>query len=1127
MNRLEKANLIGFMVMSLAAGIFAQACGTGGKQGAKPEAPVEKPPVSSKEKPRYQFCPVGHGWGPDFNDKVISILKNPACNPKDRATAATVAGDSYMVESVKPLLEILKKEEEPTVTMSVISALGRFRTKKTLIPFMNLLDNKEAKIRSCAAEGLALLANRGDLVAIDILKKMLDSNDEELKTIALIGLGSSGKYIAVDGLIELLKKSNSGIKHKAIEALRIIASRKAVPHLIELLNDKDNDIRVQASAALGNIGDSRATPHLIKLLDDKEPYLIAQAARALGLIGDEEAIEPLVEALKKADQNDRWSYAEALRLFGPTVFKKAAELANSDKKGIRQFGIQILGALNDKRAIPILIKALDDKSEDVRRIAAMRLAAGGRAAIEALVKRYNKEKSVDVRIEIINALGVTSDSKTVPVIIQALKEDTTRVRTEAVRALGYIDTKESINALLEATKDESEWVRESAAYSLGYLKVKRATDQLIKLLEDEDAYVRKAAITALGQIGEERAIEPIAKLLTDKNEHIRTTVVDALGRIGGDRALTIIISALNDGKESVRQAAINAIGHVLTHKETNNVVDGLVALSKGLADKNFYVRQSAAAQLSRVKLPYTPEVIEALENAMDEADDYLTDEVFWALSQSGAQGVTEKIMQKFKEAAHGVNTPIEQAVANSANHETIKQLIQILKGNDLYLKASAAIALSMTTYENCEHMLLPLLSAKEPILKIAASTGLTLCGSEKSIKFLIRLLRDPDEDVVISSCKAIGQIGRRTSTTEAIKPLTELLESENRNIALAASMALGYTGAKDAVEPIMKKFVKVARNLKSAGCGIGCEYASTIGSALSLIGGKEVSEQLLPLLKDPNPRVRREALAVATQIKFYGGEDVEDVILTRIKEENDLVIRDGLITLAGLIKSKKSVPFLKKLIREGDNYTKSKVIETLGRIADPSLGSYIMKFLKDPVMNIRRSAIKALGKMKYEKSVKILVKMLNEERYSNFHQEIISSLYSMGRKQKVIDALCERIKETKNKDELVLASFVIASLGYDGIRPTIEKRLKKFGAPMVVMEIIHYLLGDETIGNSLYQKLKNITIPRKASESSFLILQGFYLKGEKGRKYLKKLVHKSISPTISNRAKNMMTFGLY
>jgi len=1068
---------------------------------------------------QMEYCPIGYGWGPEFNEKVIAILKNEKCNPKDRSEAALVAGQSYMFDAVPTLLDLLGKEKDVTLKLSVMTALGTFNTKKTIRPFMKLLDDDEAKIRAAAAEGLGRMASQGDLIAVDVMKGLLKSSeDEELKSIALISLGEGGKHMTVDGLIELLGSPNAAIKQSAISALGRISDLKAVGPLIEMLNDEDEQVRNYACNALAQIGESSATGPLLKLLDDKEPSVRSSAAYAIGLIGDDSAIEPLLKAFKEADQNERWSLASALASFGPRIFDIAVELSKSDKKGERQYGIDILSRSNDKRALPVLINALDDTSEDVRRAAASSLSAGGAAAVKALLARLNKEKSVDVRIDMLRTLGYIGDAKAVPVLIAAAKDDTARARSEAVRALGFFDDDKAVETLMAALKDESEWVRESAASSLGYMTVTTALDALIDLLDDEDAYVRSSAITALGKLGEAKAIEELGKLLDDKNEYVRQSVLGALGTIGGPAALTLIMKGLDDDKEYVRETAVRAIGDILANDELDDVTTPMIALSKGLKDENFYVRETAAFSISRIEIPYTDEVIEALRGEMNEADDYLINEVFWALSQTKKKPIVEEMLKLYATGDFGIGTPIEEALANAEDEQVLGKLKELAKSEDKYIRASAVLALSMTSIPDVEAYALPLVKSDDALLKQVGAEALALCGGKDAVAPLVALLQDPDEDVVLAAVSALPELNRKTGSTDMVEPLIDLMESPNYILVTTAAGSLGTIGDERAVEPLLKLFKASAPKLKSMGCGYMCGYVASVGSSLAQIGGEKVATEMLALLEDPNPRVRREAAYALAGMgkKLTKGEDL---VIKRIQEETDLSLRDTLIALAGTIKSKKAIPELKKVMKDADNYTKSGILYAIGSIGDKKEGKYVMGFLKDPVRSLKLAAITVLGQLKYKAATPELLKLLADEKYESSQGTIIEALMKIDDRDAIVEPLATLAKETKDKWVLMYCAAALAYYKYDAVRPTVEKRLQKFGVGGLVFDVLAYLYGDTAKGNELYNKLRDVKLPRVAGSMTDIILRAFELKGEEGKKYMESLVKEAKSSYVSYSAK--------
>jgi len=1096
--------------------------GCGPKGGGTPVSKtVTTAQVSPPSAQGFEHCPVGYGWGSDFNKKVVSIIADRTCNPKDRAEAAEVAGQSYMFDAMKPLLDIITQEEDESLKLSAIKALSYFNTRRVLRPFMKLIEKGEPKVRSAAAEALSYLANSGNVVAIDFMKKLANQDDEELRTIALISLGRNGNFSAREGLIKLLKHKNPTTRGDAIEALSIIGDESIVPHLIPLLEDSDLDVRMKTCYALGQIGSREATKPLINLLNDKEPSIRGAAAMALGLIGDENAIPALYEAFKKADQQDRQSYAAALGYFGTRVFDIAKELSSSDNKYLRRFGIEILGRLSDTRAAPLLIKALDDQAEDVRITSVRSLSLCGQNGVKAIIEKFPKEKSADVRIEMVRTLGYSSDSQSLPLLIKAAKEETDRVRAEAVRALVYFDDPSAEDALISALKDESEWVKESAASALGQSRVKKAISALIETLNDQDLYVKTNAARALGLLNAEEAIPGIAELLKEQNENVRQSAVSALGDIGGDKAIEKITTALSDEKESVREATINAIGMALGSSEVENITGPMISLARGLKDENFYVREASAFNISHIEIPYTKEVLESLQEEMNEADDILVNEVFWALSTTKDKKISEKMLNLFKEGNFGVLTPIEEAIANSANEETIQELKKLISGEDKYLKASSAITLSLSSSKDAEEIILPFLSSDDSFLRMIGAMALSNCGGKNSLEPLKKLLSDKDEDVVLSAIESLQKISRQTGDTGMVDSLIQLLDSPNRKISGEAAATLGIIGDERALPKLIEKFKKISIKITGIGCGYACSEISQISYAISLIGGEKAVEEMIALAKDPNPRTRQEALNVLMQIDLEKVKcpECEELIINGLKEETSLYNRDSLISFAGKIKFQKSIPNLKELMKEADRITKSKIISAIGSIGDKKEGKFIAQFLKNQARDLKYSAFNSALKLKYAGAVPQIVKLLEEKSYDLFNASILESLVDSPDKTTMIEGIAKIAKETKNKSILIYAALALAALKNEGSRGMIEKRLLKFGAPGIVFDVISYLYGDKTKGNEIFNTLREIKIGRKAGLSTDLAMIAFRLSGEEGKEYLEKLYREAKSEAIAQSAK--------
>ena len=147
-----------------------------------------------------------------------------------------------------------------------------------------------------------------------------------------------------------------------------------------------------------------------------------------------------------------------------------AALKDQDPR-VRRQAAWALGAIDDTRAVPGLIQALEDADERTR--SAGRLGARRDRRSVAPCQRC-RERSAD---------------------------KTPAVRKQAAWALGAIDDRVRVDALVRALSDEQPGVREQAAWALGAIGDGRALSALLVALKDDSAGVRRQAAWAIGVIG--------------------------------------------------------------------------------------------------------------------------------------------------------------------------------------------------------------------------------------------------------------------------------------------------------------------------------------------------------------------------------------------------------------------------------------------------------------------------------------------------------------------------------------------------------------------------------------------------------------------------------------------------
>ncbi|MDD1720116.1 MAG: HEAT repeat domain-containing protein [Methanoregulaceae archaeon] len=200
----------------------------------------------------------------------------------------------------------------------------------------------------------AELAARRDVPG---LIRALRNQDINVQYEAVSALGEIGDPQAVGPLVDVLRDDKySAIRWRAAEALASIGD-PAIGALTECLSHPAEDVRWKAALALGSTGSGKAIDPLIRLLSDHDRFVRSRAANALGHIG-QAATGPLIKALAEGDGNVRWGSVIAL------------------------------GQIGDPKGVIPLIRALDDKYEDIRSEATSALTTMGDRVVDPLIRAF-------------------------------------------------------------------------------------------------------------------------------------------------------------------------------------------------------------------------------------------------------------------------------------------------------------------------------------------------------------------------------------------------------------------------------------------------------------------------------------------------------------------------------------------------------------------------------------------------------------------------------------------------------------------------------------------------------------------------------------------------------------------
>jgi len=399
-------------------------------------------------------------------------------------------------------------------------------------------------------------------------------------------LGKLGDKAAVEPLSKLAERSkDSYAKIAAINALGELGDPKAVPKLVEIAMDEGNEpyVNKKAVQALGNIGDPGAVPAIKKMLfhERKGISFYAESSYAAYQIG-KKAAEPLLAVLEGKDEElNKW--ADEHDIYREALYAKAA---------------QVLGDLNEERAIPTLIKylnysrpgsdpdAIDPTVLIVRRQAADALSRMRvQSAVDALVRNLREEEG-NLRATYADALVNIGDRKALAGLEKCALKGNVMDKSNHARKACYVALSrlgdEKTLALWEKWQKEEPALSSRACMkeveyddAAGKEAAQKHCDELagnvVKLLEEN-----KARLVAYGACKADVACW--SGKLKDENPIVRERAAIELGHIADPGAMPALLEALKDKNLEARFAAIMAVDWIATQTK-----EGLAAAQKGLA----------------------------------------------------------------------------------------------------------------------------------------------------------------------------------------------------------------------------------------------------------------------------------------------------------------------------------------------------------------------------------------------------------------------------------------------------------------------------------------------------------------------------------------------------------------
>jgi HEAT repeat protein len=677
---------------------------------------------------------------------LSKFLHNQDSNIRSLAAYVLISTNFDKKNGISVLIELLK-DKNVSVRTRAAYVLGQFQVKEAIPALKAVLKDKEVSIRVLAALSLVylnqdfrgLVPNQDFRDLVPPIIEALENKDAELRSAAAQALGIVGKNYP-----------------------------DVTPKLIAATKDQNIDVRITAIQALGEIGKDAKTviPNLISALEDKEIRVLEAAVVGLRKFGSEarDAYPALISALKKVDEQHK---IEPFHFYLDSSEEDVSkferfEIASGGILSQFAYTLKEFG----KEVIPLLVDALKEDNKNVRQVAIKALGlmgSNGKDSVPALVSLFSNKDLGNLAAQAVGQ--ITKKAKeNIPLLITALQDKKPLVRANAAESLERVgkNGKEAVPLLITLLNDQDKEVRNSAISALKAFG-KEIVPSLVILLDSKDTDTRSGAVDILSSIGIDAA-PALITALRDKNVNIRSSAALAFFKMSvykdedKQKILPVLVEATKDLKEVVRNRAILAI------RELDSETKNLPLISKAsLADEDKLVRLSAARNLINTDPSLTEQIIAILVSSLDESDSFhsLSDE-FEKIGKDAVPALITALKHPDKVVREAAIDGLKQ-IGNNAQ-AAIPELLEALK--DESVSSDAALALT-TIIVNKREIVPALVSAFQSQDNYRIAESLELIGKD-AVPELIIAYQKGDSKTRVRIASIFGGIGANAKAAAPI-----------------------------------------------------------------------------------------------------------------------------------------------------------------------------------------------------------------------------------------------------------------------------------------------------------------------------------------------------------------------
>lgn len=455
---------------------------------------------------------------------------------KDALSAASGANQLAVCEGLLRCAEALQ-------------AAGLGVESQAIYDVLRGLKQAPAQVRAAAVRGAIVV--RGS-AGVPILLEAIRSSDDALATAGVRAARELRGAEITDALAAELPKAAANRQGLLILALADRGDARVLPAVLEAAQSDNVELRVLALRALKRVGDASCAPALFKMAVEGNDDVSRAAIETIEILQGKAVDDLIVTSLSQAQGKARLVLMDLAKRRRSAAAAPALWQAADDKNSaVRAAALAGLGAVIETADLPKLIARLavtKDESEAAALDNALRevcLRSADREAAAGQLAAALPTAAAPLKAKLLETLNVVGGTKALEVVVAAARSDDAELRDAASRVLGQWMSVDAAPVLLQMygeASDERLRIRAIRAYI-------RLARQFNMPIEQRAAMCRKALETADRDEDKRLVLEVLLRYPSDE---MRAIALEALKIPALKDQASIVILGMGQGKDADR-----------------------------------------------------------------------------------------------------------------------------------------------------------------------------------------------------------------------------------------------------------------------------------------------------------------------------------------------------------------------------------------------------------------------------------------------------------------------------------------------------------------------------------------------------------------------------------------------